>query len=241
MSTPSEEPQPREDASQPPQSGQPAQKSTRRPARRGVIAGAAALSVIVILFATLFYALGHKVFSTASAAPTPTVPTSWQRYTDPGGYFSVSLPAGWTAQQEDGGELTMGSGSGSVTLQNIMYTFGEPPHGQNSITVWVMVEPLPSDLARQWECRALPISDGNTTIAGLPAIHDDVIGWLLNTTAAHFQISYAYPNWRGDVAMRPDDPTATPMPPGFYDRGQQEIKTIIASFLPIPDTLLTCK
>lgn len=238
MTTPSEEGQPREDAPQPPQPSQVAQKPARR---RGVIAGAAALSIIVILFVTLFYALGHKVFSTASAAPTPTVPTNWQRYTDPGGYFSVSLPTGWTTQRDISGKATMGNNNGSFTTQDITDTLGGPPRGQNSITVWVMIEPLPNDFARQWECRALPIPDGNTTIAGLPAIHDDVIGWLLNTNAAHFQIDYAYPNWRGDVMMRPGDPTATPMPPGFYDQGQQEIKTIIASFLPMPDTPLACK
>ena len=238
MSIPSEEEQPREDAPQTPQPSQPMQKPVWR---RGVIAGAAALSIIVILFATLFYALGHKVFSPASAAPTPTVPTNWQRYTDPGGYFSVSLPAGWTAQRDTSGKSTMGNNSGSVTTQDITDTLGGPPRGQNSITVWVLIEPLPNDFARQWECGAWPPERNNTTVAGMPALHLEDNTWLLNTNAAHFQISYFYPNWPGNVNMPVNAPTATPMPPGFYNQGQQEIKTIIASFLPMPATPLACK
>lgn len=238
MATPSEEPQPREDAPQLPQPGQSAQKTTRR---RGVVAGATALSIIVILFATLFYALGHKVFSPATAAPTSTVPAGWQRYTDPGGYFSVSLPNGWTAQRDTSGKATMGNNSGSFTTQDITDTLGGPPRGQNSITVWVLIEPLPNDFARQWECGAWPPARNNATLAGLPAIHFEDNTWLLTTNAAHFQINYLYPNWPGNVNMPVNAPTATPMPPGFYDRGQQEIKTIIASFLPIPDTPLACK
>lgn len=226
---------------QPPEARQPAQKPALRPGRRGVIAGAAALSIIVILFATLFYALGHKVFSTASAAPTPTVPTNWQRYTDPGGYFSVSLPKGWTMQRDTNGGSTEGNANGSVTLQDITDTLGGPPRGQNSITVWVLIEPLPNDFARQWECGAWPPARNNTAVAGVPALYLNENTWLLNTNAAHFQISYLYPNWPGNVNMPVNAPTATPMPPGFYDQGQQEIKTIIASFLPIPATPLTCK
>lgn len=235
MATPSEEP-PREDAPQPPEAMQPAQ-----PSRRGRIAGAAALSIIVIVFATLFYTLSHKGFSTATAAPSPTAPINWQRYTDPGGYFSVSLPDGWTVERDTSGKATMGNNSGSFTTQDIRDTLGGPPRGQNSITVEVSLEPLPNDFARQWECQAFPPVHNNTTIAGLPATHFMFNSWLLTTSAAHFQIDYAYPNWQGDVLILPNAPTSTPMPPGFYALGQQEIKTILTSFLPIPDTPLACK
>jgi hypothetical protein len=237
MSTPSEGQQPREDAPQPPAAMPSAQKPAQ-PSRRGRIAGAAALSVIVIVFATLFYTLSHKGPSTAT--PAPTAPINWQRYTDPGGYFSVSLPNGWTVERDTSGTAVMGNDSGSFTTQDIMDTLGGPPRGQNSITVEVLIEPLPNDFARQWMCGAFPASQNNTTIAGVPAnVLDNT--WLLNTNAAHFQISYVYPNWPGNVAMPVNAPTATPMPPGFYDRGQQEIQTIIASFLPIPDMPLACK
>lgn len=233
MATPSEE-QPREDAPQPPDVVQPAP-----PSRRARIAGAAALSVIVIVFATLFYTLGHKGSSTATAAPSPTAPINWQRYTDPGGYFSVSLPRGWAVERDTSGKARMGNRSGSFTTQDIMDTLGGPPRGQNSITVEILIEPLPNDFARQWECGAFPASQNNTTVGGVPATSFDNT-WLLNTNAAHFQISYIYPNWPGNVAMPANAPTATPMPPGFYDRGQQEIQTIVASFLPTPATPLAC-
>jgi hypothetical protein len=234
MATPSEGP-PREDAPQPPETMSPAP-----PSRRARIAGAAALSIIVVVFAALFYALSHKGFSTATDAPSPTAPINWQRYTDPGGYFSVSLPNGWTVERDTSGKATMGNSGGSFTTQDIMDTLGGPPRGQNSITVSIWIEPLPNDFARQWMCQAFSPSHNNTTVGGVPANFFDNT-WLFTSNAAHFQISYVYPNWPGNVAMPSNAPTATPMPPGFYNLGQQEMRTIVASFLPIPATPLACK
>ncbi len=231
MSTPSEGP-PREDAPQPPETMSPAP-----PSRRARIAGAVALSIIVVVFATLFYTLSHKGFSTTTTASSPT---NWKTYRDPSGYFSVSIPADWTVQRDTSGQATMGNSGGSFTTQDIMDTLGGPPRGQNSITVSIWIEPLPNDFARQWMCQAFSPSHNNTTVGGVPAIFFDNT-WLLNTNAAHFQISYTYPNAPGNVAMPANAPTATPMPPGFYDLGQQEMQTIVASFLPIPDTPLACK
>lgn len=234
-------PPPQGDTPQPPEAGQPAQRQTRR----GLIAGAAAISIVVFLFAGLFFAFSHRAFSPASAAPAPTFPAGWQRYQDPGGYFSVSLPKGWTVQRDTSGKETMGNTQGSVTVHPVMDALGGPPRGQQTITVWITITPIINDFERQWMCGALPPTQDNTTIAGLPAshhvIHDGNPAWLLNSSSASFQIDYTYPNWKGDVLMPANAPTATPMPPGFYAQGQQEMQTIIASFMPLPDTPLACK
>ncbi len=211
---------------------------TPSPRKRGSIAGTA-LALTALLLAALFFGATHGRSGPAGtgqpAAPTP--PQGWQTYRDPQGFFTLSLPQSWTAQQ-DAGEGHEGGPEGSVSFKDYMNTFGDPPRGTNSITVGVFVIPMVNDLMRHWACSGPRLA--NTTIAGLPAWHDDVAGWLLDTNAAHFQISYRYPNDRSGLIQRTNDPTATPMPPGFYERGQQEMQTILASFTPTPATPLAC-
>jgi hypothetical protein len=76
----------------------------------------------------------------------------------------------------------------------------------------------------------------NTTLAGLPAVRDGV-SWQVTSSGAHFQTDYAYPNDPGDI-LNLHTPTA--MPPGFYEKGQQEWQALLASFRPTPDTPLKC-
>jgi hypothetical protein len=232
MTDPFEE-MPREtsEIARPPEPAPPAEKHPRR----SLIVGVSGLTVLVVLFALLFAAFSNR--STVSGG-TPPPPAGWERYTDPGGHFTISIPKGWTVQSQSGtGEE--GSSHGSVTYQNVMDAFGGPPYGQKTITVWINVQPIESDLARQVMCDFGFYKHTNTTLAGLPATHlSDT--WIVESSGAHFQIDYAYPNWKGDVAMPVNAPTPTPMPPGFYEQGQQEWQTILASFRPTPDTPLQC-
>ena len=211
---------------------EPDQPSAKR-ARRGLIVGVSGLTVLVLLFALLFAALNHR--STASGGAPPTSP-GWQRYADPDGHFTVSIPNGWTVQRETN-TTTAGDSHGSVTFHNVMYTFGGPPRGQHTITVWIYVEPIENERARQWMCGAFFPERNNTTLAGLPAVTLGNGTWQVESSGAHFQISYVYPNDPGDVL---NQPTPTPMPPGFYEQGQQVLHTILASFMPTPDTPLKC-
>jgi hypothetical protein len=207
----------------------------RPPQRRGLLAGVA-LALTTLLLAALVFGAVHGRSPGIGAAPTP--PENWYTYRDPQGFFILSLPNGWTMHQDisTGQE---GDASGSDAITDYMNAFGSPPFGTNSITVWVSVMPMVPALKRNLACspNRPPF---NATIAGLPAWHDDLVGWLLDTNAAHFQISYRYPNDRGNVARRSSDPTATPMPPGFYERGQQDLRTMLASFTPTPATPLVC-
>lgn len=220
---------------EPSQSQEPAQPEQR--SRRGVIAAVAGLTALVVLFALLFAAFNNRSIVSGGAPPTPTIPTGWQRYTDPGSYFTLTIPNGWTAKRETG-TATMGNSSGSATVHTEMEALGGPPDGQNTITVFIDVEPITNDFTRHWWCQ-----NGwpqNTTLAGLPAFTGGNGMWIVNSSGAHFQINYAYPNYKGDVLMTANSPSPTPMPPGFYEKGQQELHTILASFTPTPDSPLKC-
>ena len=209
--------------------------------RRGLIALVSVVSILILLAMLLFNALFRPLYTaTTSDGVGQAVPVGWHRYADPGGFFSVALPNGWTVQR-DTGTTTMGDAQGSVTVQDVMDVFGGPPRGQKTITVWIHVTPIVNDLERQMACPAGHSAHDNTTVAGLPATYDPVFGWLVDTNNASFQISYEYPNWKGDISIPANAPTATPMPPGFYEQGQQEMQTIIASFTPTPATPLACK
>ncbi|HEY7127365.1 MAG TPA: hypothetical protein VH540_25760, partial [Ktedonobacterales bacterium] len=165
--------------------------------RRGIIAGSA-LALTALLLAALFFAATHGRFGSAGAAQpaAPTPPENWQTYRDPQGFFTMSLPQGWTMQQ-DVGEGSEGGPEGSVSFKDYMDTFGGPPRGTNSITVQVYVMPMVNDLMRRWSCGNRPPT--NATIAGLPAWNLENGAWLLDTNAAHFQIGYVYPNDRGNL------------------------------------------
>jgi hypothetical protein len=236
MSEPfAEMPQESAETTQPPEPARPREKR----ARSGIIAGAAGMTALVVLFVLLFAAFNNRSTVSGGAAPTPTIPAGWQRYTDPGGHFTMLIPNGWTVYSGSH-TSTVGDAHGSVTLQDIFDSFGGPPNGQNTITVSIFIEPIENDQARQWMCRAFAPEDTNTTLAGLPAVMLGDATWLVESSGAHFQIDYGYPNYKGGVLQTANSPTATPMPPGFYAKGQQDFHTILASFMPTPDTPLKC-
>jgi hypothetical protein len=219
---------------------QPEYPTRKRPGL-GIIAGVSGLTVLVVLFVLLFTAFPHRSTVSSVLPPTPTVPIVLQRYTDPDGHFTISIPKGWTVERQSLTLEVSNPQSGDITFHNMQVTFGGPPWGQNTITVQIFVEPIESDQARQWMCSGRPPTPNNTTLAGLPAWHDAILGgWLVDSSGAHFQIGYAYPNYTGDENITSNSPTATPMPPGFYEQGQQDFQTLLASFMPTPDTPLQC-
>ncbi len=197
------------------------------------------MTALVVLFALLFAAFNNRLTVSGGAPPTPTIPAGWQRYADPGGHFTMLIPNGWTVQSQSSSG-TEGSRHGSVSFHDVIDTFGGPPNGQNTITVSIYMEPLESDLARQIMCDFGFFQHTNTTLAGLPAWYNGGTTWIVESSGAHFQISYTYPNYKGDVLIPPNAPSPTPMPPGFYEKGQQDFHSILASFLPTPDTPLKC-
>lgn len=212
--------------------------ASKKRARLGVVAGVAGMTVLVVLFAGLFAAFNNRSTVSGGAPPTSTVPAGWVRYTDPGGHFIVSIPKGWTVQTQTSTGIE-GDSHGSVTFHDTMDAFGGPPYGQKTITVWIYVQPIGSDPARQIMCDNGFYKHSNTILAGLPALHLND-SWIVESSGAHFQINYAYPNYKGDVMIPANAPSPTPMPPGFYEKGQQDFHTMLASFMPTPDTPLKC-
>jgi hypothetical protein len=211
-------------------------------ARRGLIAALSGLTALAVLSVLLCAACGQPSTASGGAHPTPRPSTStptpalsitWQRYIDPDGHFTISIPRGWMVWREPS-TLEVGNPPGNIIFHNMNYYLGGPPNGQNTITIYIWVEPIETDRARQYMCGGFP--PDNARLAGLPAI-DDNDSWMLTSSGAHFQIDYVYPNDPGD---RLNIPTPTPMPPGFYEKGQEEWHAILASFMPTPDTPLKC-
>jgi hypothetical protein len=56
----------------------------------------------VIAFAALLTTTGRLPLFAIFPAGAPAVPTGWQLYRDPTGYFTVRIPFGWTAQRDTG-------------------------------------------------------------------------------------------------------------------------------------------
>lgn len=215
----------------------PEQRPKKHP-RLGIIAGVSGMTALVVLFALLFAVFNNRSTVSGGAPPLSPVPAGWQRYTDPQGHFIISIPTGWTVQTQSSTGVE-GDPHGHITFHDTMNAFGRPPDGQKTITFWITVQPLESDLARQLMCDDGFSKHANTTLAGLPAWHFDD-GWIVDSSGAHFQINYTYPNYKGNVEIPANAPSPTAMPPGFYEQGQQDFYTMLASFMPTPDTPLKC-
>ena len=171
-----------------------------------------------------------------SVAPQLTaILTGWHWYHDPGGYFAVAIPDGWTTTRSVG-TATIGNASGSDAATMIMLQFGEPPQGSKTITVEITVQPI-DDFLRRMACQNTATPYVNVTVAGLPAMYLPNAGWLLTTNSASFQIDYFYPGYTGDT-LQTNPPT--PIPQAELTQGQQEMATILATFRPNPDTPFAC-
>jgi hypothetical protein len=91
---------------------------------------------VVIAFAVLLTTTGRLPLAAIFPAGAPAVPTGWQLYRDPTGYFTVRIPSGWTAQRDTG----QGTEGNSRTGQSASFTIygtslSMPPAGTSSITV----------------------------------------------------------------------------------------------------------
>ncbi len=188
----------------------------------------AALVAGILVFASLRRPSGVAL----SAQPAPPAPPHWRIYHAPDNAFSVAVPDSWTAQIEHD-TATMGDRTGSDTVTETFISLS----GRNTISVSIYMSPIHDAFEHHWYCGADTIQQTNTMVAGLPAMYDPAFGWLLDTSAAHFQINYEYPGYTGDVMMTS---APTPIPTAEYAEGQREINAIIASFRPNPDAPLKC-
>lgn len=159
-------------------------------------------------------------------------PAGWTVFHDPGGYFTIALPPGWTIDGGKSGTGTMGGPSGSYTETDYAWVASDPTNGSAGPFVWITYHPLPSALARQYECQSF--SSTNTTIDGIPAssIGD---GWLLSTQAVHYQINYGFPS---PDTLQTTPPT--PIPAATATAGHDLSLQVTQTFRPTPATPLSC-
>lgn len=209
--------------------------------RRRLLAGGAVTLALLVTVALSVALLAHARAQTngvdLSSVPRVTsIPPGWRWYREPDGYFSVAIPARWTASR-DTGVTTMGDRTGNDTFTTTDITLGGPPRGRQTITVSFIIAPIADAFERHWYCQSGTNPGMNAKVAGLPSFYDPVFGWLLDTSGAHFQISYTYPGYQGDIAMTS---APTPIPQAELTQGQQEMATILGSFRPNPPTPLTC-
>ncbi len=216
----------------------PSPQMPERPRRRyGAPLTALAVVVMVALFAAVFALLRQS----GGQSPTSVVlvggqvPTTWVTYRDPAGYFTIRVPVQW--------RVWVGTGSGSAGDRNgsFSYTSEDITIGTNESVllgtgVAIDMSTIPNAFARQWYCASLyqPI---NTTLAGLPASGGMEGGtWLLDTQAAHYQISTPFSPHTLPAMSAP----ATPVPQATVTATQHLIALVVSTFHPIPDTPLKC-
>jgi hypothetical protein len=159
-------------------------------------------------------------------------PEGWTEFHDPGGYFTIALPPGWTIDGGQSGTGTLGGPSGSYTETDYAWVARDPTNGAAGPVVAITYHPLPNAIARQFECQNG--SGPNTTVDGLPA-QSIGGGWLLSTQAAHYQLNYGFPPDNTAHSTAP-----TPIPAATATAGQSLTARIAATFKPTPATPLAC-
>ncbi|HLY31371.1 MAG TPA: hypothetical protein VKQ36_10100 [Ktedonobacterales bacterium] len=196
----------------------------------GVIATA---TLVLALVAALAFLLTSRTGNGVALAPqpSPTAPPHWRLYHAPNDAFSVAIPSAWAATVQTSQATTSYHGE-SDTFTTTLIALS----GKDTITVDITLSPIDA-LEHRWSCQAKGNLRTNTKVAGLPAMYDPVLGWLFDTNAAHFQISYFYPGFTGNILLQS---APTPIPTAEYNQGQREITAIVASFHPNPDEPLKC-
>jgi hypothetical protein len=214
-----------------------ATNSRRTGARRVWLDAGIAAAALLVACAVFVGALDPEL-ALSNLFPRPA-PAGWHAYHDPAGYFTIAVPAGWTAQTFSG-ETTEGNvyTGQSATFPNYDTILGNPPIGESTLRVGISVSPHTTPFERQWDCQDHGFP--NTLLAGLPAVHyeRDVWGsWLLNTDTAHYQIDLIPVGFHGNAL---ESGVPTPVPQATVQAENQLAPRILATFTPIPATWFFC-
>lgn len=222
----------------------PARHGIGRWVRAGLVTLAAVMVVVLLAGLLWLRTIEAGLFPGAALVST----SAWQTYHDPLNLFSIKAPTDWSVLHEEGSG-TFGDRSGSYSYTGEDIWLGVPPENVDGLGVWLNVEPLTTDFARQWTCQAFNPSFGtifapSTTLGGIPASYDGGDTWMVEAHDAHFQINAHYPGGpqspHGSPAMPLAQPTPTPVPPGQLATGKQIISTVLASFMLTNPTPLSC-
>jgi hypothetical protein len=200
---------------------------------RRILVGIALGTIVVGLVFGLVLSHAH-LSGPLGVAPGSSLPAGWQVFRDPAGYFTIVLPPGWTATGGQDGSGTLGDRTGSYSYTDYSWAVRDPASGTSGPGVFISYHPLTNAFGRHFECEAFPHANG--TFAGLPAESiGPNAGWLFATESAHYQLNYGFPPSGG---LQTTPPTA--IPAATFAAGQSLTTQIAATFLPTPDTPLTC-
>jgi hypothetical protein len=215
---------------EPPETPPPA--SSPRPATQVALGLSGRNLFVGMAVGTLIVAVVLGLVLSHASTPPAYGPSGWTVFHDPSGYFTISLPPGWTADGGESGTGTTGDATGSYTETDYAWVAEDPANGGEGPIVAISYYPLPNAFARQYECRAFP--SPSATFAGLPAapIAD---GWIVATTAAHYQLNYGFPP---NTTAHTTPPT--PVPAVTATAGTDLSAQVAATFRPTPRTPLSC-
>ncbi len=199
----------------------------------GVARGPSGRSVFVgLALGALIVAAALGVILSGGGKSPGYGPSGWTVFHDPAGYFTIALPPGWSIDGGKSGSGTMGSTAGSYSETDYTWVARDPTNGTAGPVVNIYYYPLPSALARHFECQNFAAT--NTTFDGLPASSIGG-GWILATQAAHYQLNYGYPP---DNRFYTNPPTA--IPAATATAGTSLALQVANTFRPTPATALSC-
>ncbi|HLZ24856.1 MAG TPA: hypothetical protein VKQ30_22270 [Ktedonobacterales bacterium] len=218
----------------------PGSRKRTRGGRTTVMASGLIAIMLILLFALAFWRLRPTPSQPQILPGDAVVPASWQTYRDPAGYFTIRIPPAWRASAGTS-QATMGDSTGSFSTQNEDVTVGTNTYLLLGTGVGIYVQPIPNAYARQWMCRNT-LGPLNTTLAGLPASYQSWT-WLLDTSAAHFQISTSFPGGGSphtSPVMTGKSLPPSPVPQATVSANEQLVQLVVSTFRPIPDVSLVC-
>jgi hypothetical protein len=199
------------------------------------------VTILVIVFVVFLPRIPRPLAAVSRpVAQTPTrIPTAiaWQTYRDPTGFFTLQMPAGWTARR-DTGTGSVGDRTGNAAQIDYFTALGAPPHGTTTITVYVDESPIQGAFLHHWECTTwspLPLTSARVAEVLAASVGQQIV--LFNTSAAPFQVSWTIPGDQGDVMMT-TPPTSVPR--ATFQADQLLFEQMRASFTPTPATPLVC-
>ena len=200
--------------------------TTRRGRQRkwGALMGLAAL-VVALAIGLLAHA---GMFAANRPASSVATSARVQTYHDPFDLYTLQLPSAWTAEVVT-----------STTGIDEMIAFDDPTQGKGSAQVAITVNPISTEIERQYICRTFPV---RLDFSGLSL--SKVEQWsaqsVFDTENASFQIDVTIPGVLAPVGFGPATPTPTPLPAAWLATDTSEVNAMLVSFHPSDPMPLKC-
>jgi len=210
-----------------------ARLSERTPVRVGVTLLVVTAGVVATLLTGLVK-IGPASRGLSIGTPAPlTVPSRWQPYRDPVGFFTAQIPVGWRAT--DGPNTPWTPSLAQAVRWGYMTYLTDPLGGINDWGLVVQVDPFryeryAHDTACEWR------SGWQAQVAGLPA-HSTPDGASFATDAALYYVHYRF-EWQAYAGL--NGVSIGPVPAQNTLVAQQVLQRFVSTLRPLPFTPLSC-